>query len=490
MISFTIEEALANLENPFKPKFLKKEVNVPQKVEREGQEGLDATNMANSFTKESWQEFCEKFNLHYFASQSDSITDVEYQLFVNYDNCVVIKFCSSKMYISTLCWTDFECTAHCDLLFMQDLSSFYANFYHATFPKSADTTILNLCMLSSEQRPVFFPCSSQVNENANWEEVRENILQLSTKENSMFVQRVCKLIDGELAKLSEMSKIVTVSVGDLVFRKNIVGDGSYGDKVLKIIDVFDTYVKYYTGIGERNQAMAAKYNEKCAFKGDFWDNFERLDVIISDLLSLILDIFGNVLNANIVESILIGKKWEGEVAFTRYESSSEFVKFKSNHFEISFFKGLRSPNEIRTSVGISKHIVEDCSEYREDSVYAEGFYTDALLVYALGYSEDCYKQFDFLKGLITQLQDGLRERELLSSAIEQVLADALSNVNKVIEYAITRDTEPPESRLLANVMEQEVVDNLSDSLDNSNIFDEENTSKGIMHGILSAFDEF
>lgn len=425
MVSFAIEEALANLTNPFDPKYTKKDV-----TEDTAQQGGDyeSQNLANNFTEETWKEFCSKYKFNYFNSLNGPLGSTD--IYVNYDTCLVIKFNSKEKRISGFFWIDSRGEYHSDSLISGNLSTFYDNYFRAVFPKEVNNSFIYLINYDfSEYR--FFP--SRHDDSIVWEIVYKELNNLKNDENSDFVDKVCSIIKLKVDEDTKESANVKVEEGEKVFRYNIRGDSSYCDGALTVVSVESTYVGLYFSDGIIKGTIYTR-------RGEFWKNFKKIEELESELLSFMLKTFKNVLNSQIINSIIEQKEYQGEVSFTRYRSSSGFLRFYSKRLMIM----CANPHIFIEEFSVSIKLIKDSSEDREVENWTEGFYTDILLALALGHYEifedNIRNLFDFCK----QLRIALGEKYLLFDSVESILSDVQNNIITVQKFLESnKETQQP-----------------------------------------------
>lgn len=311
MVNFTVEEALANLKNPFRPEYVKKAI-ADNSLSKEGV--TVPGNLANKFTEKTWKEFCNKYGLKLFNVQHDSMLG-DTKIYANYDTCAVVRFKTNRMQISGFYWTDSTGEYHYICLEEEDLSEFFDNYFHAVFPKEANNCFIVLADCSSE-RIRFFPPRDKG--SAIWELVYQNISGMGNDENSDFIDKVCSVIKTEIDADTKESASVEAVEGEKVFRINVGSDGSYADRCLEVVSVGNTYVKllYRDTLGTHSIYT---------YRGEFWNNFERTEKLKPELTIFILKLFSNILDESIINTILKQEEYKGEISFTRYTAAGGFL---------------------------------------------------------------------------------------------------------------------------------------------------------------------
>ncbi len=427
MVNFTVEEALANLKNPFWPAYVKKDT-ADNSLSKEGV--TVPGNLVNKFTEETWKEFCNKYGLKLFNVQHDSMSG-DTRIYANYDTCAVVMFKTDRMQISGFYWADSAGEYHSTNLVDEDLSGFFDNYFHAVFPKKANNCFIVLADCSP-QRYYFFP--SRDKGSTIWELVYKNISSIENDENSDFIDKVCSVIKTEVDEDIRESVSVEIKKGEKVFRINIGSDGSYADSCLEVVSVGNTYVEL---LYKETLGVHSIYT----YRGEFWNNFERTEKLKPELTIFILKLFSNILDEGIINSILKQEEYKGEISFTGYAAGSGFLQLYSERFKVDCNLGLLDPDDFHVFVKLNdsrKNFEQDV----KNKVWAEGFYTDILLALALGNCEAFAEGIINLSKFCEALKKALIGQYLFFDSVASIFSDVEKNVMKVLKF-LESTTENP-----------------------------------------------
>ena len=460
MINFTVEEALANLKDPLHPMYIKKDVE--ENSDSEAGSGFSgggidsSTNLANGFTKESWKEFCDKYELRYFTSYED-VGDL-YDVYVNFETCVIIVFDSEEMEIDDVYWNDSNGELQYESLCGGTLEPIYEAMMHAMFPKQASKLFTYLVHLDYSEK--FFPARQE--DSTIWELLEEKIRYLETEENAEFIDKVSRLILVKVDDDAKASSSVDVDRGEFVFRQNVHGDGSYSEDLLEVEEVKKTYVELL--VHDQGLGNHSIYT----YRSDFWDNFGRIADLESEVIVFLLELFDNVLNEEIIEAVVQQKKFEGEPAFTRYAASDEHAEICTPHFELCCFAMFSRDLTIRF---IFRDLREGFVKDEKEQTFAEGFYTDVFLPVALDTQNSELAGLNLLSFFCAKLREELLKLHLFTEKVSEVFANVEQNISIV--------TAAVESR----------INSMADSEDLSDTKEEENNSGGgLFTGVMNLFN--
>lgn len=419
MVSFTVEEALANLKDPLRPQFIKKDMEEEQNS-TEGTNsfggGLDASsNLANSFTDESWEEFCDRYKLRYFGTGGDRM--FPHDTYVNYETCAVVEFDSKGMKILSAYWEDSKGELQYESFYEDTLEKFHEGLMHAVFPKKATELFTELVQLDHFEN--FFPARD--GSSTLWELLQSKIECQQDDDNKEFVDRVCQLISVQIDEDAEKSSSVNVDLGEFVFRQNVKGDGSYHDDVLEVIELGRTYVKLLV-----HDTLESHYIY--AYRGDFWHNFGVIASLESEVVAFLLDLFDNVLNGYIVEAIVQSRRYEEQPHFKRYSCNDGSTNIYTTHFELSCSSVLGFNVYFRL-----RDLREGFNRGEKEQVCAEGFYTDALLPYALDSQNSEPDGINRLSFFCAKLREELVKLHLMTDEIIDIFNEVEGNIDRVEE---------------------------------------------------------
>ena len=429
MVNFTVAEALANLKNPFRPEYVKKDI-ADNSLSKEGV--TVPGNLANKFTEETWKEFCNKYKLKLFNVQHDSILG-DTGIYVNYDTCAVVRFKTNKMQISGFYWTDSAGEYHSTYLGEENLSEFFDNYFHAVFPDKVNNCFVKLV----EDNPLrfsFFPPRDKG--STIWELVYQNISDKRNDKNSDFIDKVCSVIKTETDADTKESASADAVEGEKVFRINVGSDGSYADRCLEVVSVGNTYVELLYKEGHSAHSIYT-------YRGEFWNNFERSEKLKPELTIFILKLFSNILNEDIINSILKQEEYKGKISFTGYAADSGFLRLYSERFRVDCNLGLLDPGDFHVFVKLNDSR-KSFGQNVENKVWAEGFYTDILLALALGNCEASI----FAEGIINlskfcdALKKALSEQYLFFDSIASIFSDVDRNVRKILKFLGSTGEKP------------------------------------------------
>lgn len=415
MVTFTMEEILANVNATSNPLYVKKDA--ADGVVQEGADNSD--NIANEFTKETWEEFCSKYGLHLFMANGDEFSN---DIYVNYDNCLIVKFKPKSMSILSVHWSDAAGDLHCELFNTKSLVCLYTAYSSACFPTSVNS---NFTTLLNNFETAFHLLFTSDDNSINWEAVRLYLEHLKDGENSVFIDKVCSVIETKLAKDIEESAGVDVRKGEKVFRINVSRDSAYSGWLLTVDFVGDTYV----GLKYNKRSNPVTFN---TYRGNFWENFARYKEIEQELFMLISSLFKNVIDDSIFNAVLRQEAYKGNVTFIRYEFEDGLSLFCSEHFKICV-------SELDRVSVMLKEPDSDFVEHGNIPEVAEGFCTDVFLAIALkgyaGYEETVNGLFDFCKGL----RDSLEKEDFITEPVSNLLFAVMGRVMEVQEFLINKE---------------------------------------------------
>lgn len=419
--------------------------------------GLDSsTNLANSFTEELWEEFCDKYGLSFFTSYKD--VGSSYDVYVNFDTCVIVEFNSEEMEASAVYWNDSNGELQCKSLYSSTIEPIYEAMMHAMFPKQASKLFTYLFHLDYSEK--FFPARQE--DSVIWELLEEKIRYLETEETAEFIDKVSQLILVKVDDDAKTSLSVDVDQGEFVFRQNVQGDGSYHDNLLEVTEIGKTYVELL--VHDRVLGGHSIYT----YRSDFWDNFGRIADLESEVIVFLLELFDNVLNEEIIEAVVQQKKFEGEPAFTRYAASDEHAEICTPHFELCCFAMFSRDLTIRFRF---RDLREGFVKDEKEQTFAEGFYTDVFLPVALDTQNSELAGLNSLSFFCAKLRDELLKLHLFTEKVSEVFANVEQNISIV--------TAAVESR----------INSMADSEDLSDTKEEENNSgRDLFTGVMNLFN--
>lgn len=403
-----------------------------------------------------WEEFCDKYGLSFFTSYKD--VGSSYDVYVNFDTCVIVEFNSEEMEASAVYWNDSNGELQCKSLYSSTIEPIYEAMMHAMFPKQASKLFTYLFHLDYSEK--FFPARQE--DSVIWELLEEKIRYLETEETAEFIDKVSQLILVKVDDDAKTSLSVDVDQGEFVFRQNVQGDGSYHDNLLEVTEIGKTYVELL--VHDRVLGGHSIYT----YRSDFWDNFGRIADLESEVIVFLLELFDNVLNEEIIEAVVQQKKFEGEPAFTRYAASDEHAEICTPHFELCCFAMFSRDLTIRFRF---RDLREGFVKDEKEQTFAEGFYTDVFLPVALDTQNSELAGLNSLSFFCAKLRDELLKLHLFTEKVSEVFANVEQNISIV--------TAAVESR----------INSMADSEDLSDTKEEENNSgRDLFTGVMNLFN--
>lgn len=337
--------------------------------------------------------------------------------YVNYETCAVVEFDSKEMKISSVYWEDSKGELHYESLYKETLEKLHEGLMHAVFPKKAAKLFTELVQIDHFEN--FFPARD--GSSVCWELLQPKIECRQDDDNKEFVDRVCQLISVKIDEDAEKSSSVNIDLGEFVFRQNVEGDGSYHEDVLEVIELGRTYVKLLVHDTLEDHSIYT-------YRGDFWHNFGVIASLESEVVAFLLDLFDNVLNGDIVEAIVQNRRYEEQPSFTRYSCEGDSACIYTTHFELSCSSVLGFNVYFRL-----RDLREGFIKTEKEQVCAEGFYTDALLPYALDSQNSEPDGINRLSFFCTKLREELVKLHLMTDEIISVFNEVEENIARVGE---------------------------------------------------------
>lgn len=378
----------------------------------------------NKFTDDEWKKFCEEFDLKFYYAVKEEVFGYK-DTYLNADKAIMVIYNSGNRKLDTVFFYD-EKGVYSTNYFYGSALEILDCFEKSCMPEKLDDDNIERLIKDRKANQHFhlFPDNSK-----NYEKAKQYI----RPENEL-CKLALKQIDEEIFKtMATCTYIEPISVGSLVRRINVVGDGSWSDYLLRIKKVFDTYVTLET------PDMLDVYTINTS-KSEFWSNFETAENFKDKLVKDVKYLLANIIDTSLVNCVTENTKYPDN-KYTKLCWDNDYYLYKGKVLDIAFQESMWDKKPVSVSIAMNN---PGRNEPSSQAASITGFITDVVLAYLDSdvESENFVEQLKNLQIVVNIFKVELKE--FFWGNLPEELENLFDSANNNINSLITETTESTE----------------------------------------------